>query len=184
MMDHVMVDLETLGTSAGCVVLSIGAVGFDPVARRLGPSFHFKINVEDSEKHGLRVDQATVDWWEKQSEAARMLLAETRDIITSHRLDEALDNFSEWVRLNFPNNPKLWGNGADFDNPILKALYTATERKFPFSSWNGRCYRTIKSLAPHVKLKREGTYHSALDDAISQTKHLFEVLDAVNITLS
>ena len=43
-MEHCMVDLETLGKRAGCPILSIGAVFFDPVEKQLGEEFYVVVN--------------------------------------------------------------------------------------------------------------------------------------------
>jgi exodeoxyribonuclease VIII len=46
----------------------------------------------------------------------------------------------------------------------------------PWRHWNDRCYRTVKSLYPDVKLERVGTHHNAVDDAESQARHLIAML--------
>src|SRR3982751_4177087 len=57
-MDNVMIDLETLGRRAGCVVLSIGAVGFD--GKTLGAEFYTVLNVRNQLDHGLHQDDDTL----------------------------------------------------------------------------------------------------------------------------
>ena len=59
----IMINLETLGTVAGCVILSIGAVAFDRETGELGMEFYEVINQVSCEEAGLHVDQKTVDWW-------------------------------------------------------------------------------------------------------------------------
>lgn len=76
---------------------------------------------------------------------------------------------------------RVWGNGAAFDNVILRRAYERTSResmKAPWPHWNDRCYRTIKGLYGHqVKIERTGTHHHALDDAASQARHLIRMLN-------
>ena len=169
-MKHVMVDLETLGTVPGCVILSIGAVYFDE--KGLGEEFYRPVSRLHSTSLGLKVDQGTVQWWARQSPEARQVLraAEAKDAPTLH---DTLSEFHAYLKLR--TNVKLWGNGADFDNPILACAYEAAEMKQTWIAWNGRCYRTLKNIAPGPKLVRVGTHHNALDDAKSQALHAIEL---------
>ena len=41
---------------------------------------------------------------------------------------------------------------------------------------NNRCYRTLKGLLPAIELERSGTHHNALDDAITQARHLQKIV--------
>lgn len=173
-MKHVMGDLETYGTRAGCIVLSIGAVYFD-ANLGLGEEFYRPISLASSKLLGLLEDPDTVAWWSRQSPEARAViaLAEAEECDTVH---DVLDDFETFMHLD--TNVKFWGNGADFDNPILTAVYAAAGRKPPWGPWNGRCYRTLKNLAPGPKLRRVGVYHNARDDAKSQALHAIELFKA------
>lgn len=169
-MKHVMVDLETLGTVPGCSILSIGAVYFDESG--LGEEFYRPVSRLHCQELGLREDAGTIAWWNRQSPEARKViaLAEAEDAPTVHQVLGELHTF-----LKLRTNVKLWGNGADFDNPILACAYDAAELKQTWIAWNGRCYRTLKNIAPGPKLVRVGTYHNALDDAKSQALHAIEL---------
>lgn len=70
----------------------------------------------------------------------------------------------------------LWGNGSDFDNVILASAYRSCNLEVPWKFWNNRCYRTVKALRPDIKIHRSGTYHNALDDAVSQAEHLMRMI--------
>jgi exodeoxyribonuclease VIII len=169
-MKDVMLDLETLGTKPGCIVLSVGAVAFGP--DRLGDEFYAVLNVEQQEAEGLTRDPATCAWWEKQSKKARRIFSEPQI-----DLGEALTDFSTFcARLGAPSKIRMWGNGSDFDNPILQAVYEAASRKQPWGTYRNRCYRTLKGLAPSVGLVRGGTHHNALDDAKTQAAHAVRIL--------
>jgi hypothetical protein len=58
-----------------------------------------------------------------------------------------------------------------FDNVILRSAFAAAGLEYPVRFWADQCYRTKKNESA-VPLVREGTHHKALDDAISQAKHL------------
>lgn len=169
-MKHVMIDLETLGTVPGCAILSIGAVYFDESG--LGEEFYRVVSRAHCKELGLKEDKGTVGWWAKQSEAARKVIADA-EAPDAPQLHAALGELTAFLKLR--TNVKVWGNGADFDNPILACAYEAAELRQAWIAWNGRCYRTLKNIAPGPKLVRQGTYHNALDDAKSQALHAIEL---------
>ena len=168
----VMVDLETLGTTAGCSILSIGAIAFSfDVPQDDWKRFYSgPISRESCKAAGLFEEKDTIDWWQMQSQEARILFDEAT---TSRRiLDDALISFSRF----FPVEARLWGNGADFDNAILAAAYKSIKLRTPWRYQNNRCYRTIKAEYPGVeKPEFIGVKHNALDDAFNQALHLAKI---------
>lgn len=168
MKKHVMIDFETWSTLPNAAPRSLGAVCFTTEGLT-GEEFYVNIDEADVKEKGLHFLQSTIDWWSKQSDEARQIL----DVEPNSLLD-ALTKFSYWVRST--GGSYLYGNGADFDNPILKMCYEAIDADFPFKPYNGRCYRTIKSFkCVPAMTRRLGTHHNALDDAKSQAEHLLEI---------
>lgn len=166
---HVMIDFETYSTHPNAVPLSLGAVAFDAdgISEK---KFYINIDRNDAIALGMHVLPATVSWWEKQSEEAKAALIQ-EPVVT---VIEALTLFTHWTRE--VGGLYLWGNGADFDNPILRSCFVAIDADMPFKPYNGRCYRTIKSIPGMPRMeKRMGTHHNALDDAESQAIHLIEM---------
>ena len=161
-MKNVMLDLETMGTRPNAPVISIGAVEFD--ADRLGGRFYAAIDMVTS---GGVPDMDTVRWWLCQSN-------EAREAVTcgDRPLLSALAAFSNW----FPEDAVVWGNGANFDNVILRETYLREKELCPWSPFNDRCYRTVKSLFPAApKPERAGTAHNAIADAVFQAEHLISI---------
>ena len=160
-MNHVMFDIETLGKKAGCIVLSIGACKFDPRGEGHGDTFYRNIDPYDSrDNYGLNVDPSTAAWWEEQSE-------ESRNQLTVDRvpLREALNAFTKWYKAD-----GVWAQGAAFDFPIVTELYERIGQQPPWKYWSVRDTRTVYDICgfdPRT-VKRKGTYHNALDDAIHQ----------------
>lgn len=173
-MKDVMIDLETLGTTPGCVILSIGAVAFDPASGQLGEEFYCVVNTQSCIAKGLHTNQDTIDWWEKQSEQAREVLAHADE--GGFMLEEAMAKLTTYLEGFGIKQVRIWGNGADFDNAILSCCYAAVDQPVPWVPWNNRCYRTLKNLIKGPRLKREGTYHNALDDAKTQANHAIQLL--------
>lgn len=174
-MKDVMVDLETLGRRAGCAILSIGAVAFDPLTGEMGAEHYSIVKLTSCEKHGLHVDPETVAWWEKQNPEAQKVLKQARAARGNKALDKALAEFNKFLAQFGPKTVRVWGNGSDFDNAILINCYAATGLDAGWDFWNNRCYRTLKGLEPSIKVKRGGVYHNALDDAKTQATHALEI---------
>ena len=167
MSKHIMVDLETLGQSPGCSILSIGAVVFDPYNRTLGGEFYRVVNRASCNAAGLSEDASTLAWWQRQNAKAREVIAEAETAPLG--IAEAIEEFSAYVRGFGGGDVRIWGNGSDFDNAILAVCYERTGQKMPWRFWNNRCFRTLKSLSPKGKeAPRQGVYHNALDDAKTQ----------------
>lgn len=168
----IMLDLETMGTGPNAAIVAIGAVAFDLQAGTIGDRFYRVVDLGTSVVMGGEIDADTVLWWMKQSDDARAMF--TRDSVP---LSLALADFSLWLSAHgAPDNVRVWGNGAAFDNVILSSAYRSSSRTQPWRHWNDRCYRTVKSLYPDVKLERVGTHHNAVDDAESQARHLIAML--------
>lgn len=163
-MQHVMLDLETLGTRPGDIVLSIGAVKFDADAG-LGEEFYLTIDAESCKAAGLRAQKSTLEWWAKQSPEAREAAFKGE-----FSLNVALTKFSMWMPPL--DDAVVWGNGANFDNALLAAAYRAMKMDTPWKFWNDRCYRTISAMFLRSRVERVGTHHNALDDAKTQALRL------------
>lgn len=168
---HVMIDLETLGVSNNAVILSIGATKF--VESDIVDTFHVGIVPASCQDVGLKIDASTVLWWlQPEREEARAALAKLNKV----DLYDALYGFVEWYG---PESKPTWGNGASFDNVVLRNAFSAVNIECPWKFWDDRCYRTMKNHSPGITLARLGTHHDALDDAIYQTKHLQKIWSAL-----
>ena len=166
----IMIDLETLGTTPGSAILSIGAVAFDPRTDRMGHDFHVVINLRSCRALGLREEPGTIDWWSKRTPEARALL-EQAEGASGFGLPEALDQFDRFVRAHGgAPSVRVWGNGADFDNALLADIYRRLGRPLPWAFWNNRCFRTLKALRTGLEPERQGVHHDALDDARHQAE--------------
>lgn len=176
--NDVMIDLETVGQRPGCGILSIGAVAFDPKSGQLGPELYVVVSRESCRQAGLHEDPSTLEWWEKQSDQAREVLSHIEE--AGLPLVEALTRLNDYLAQFGGRYVRVWGNGSDFDQPILISAYAAVGTTAEWKFWNNRCYRTLKNLIKGPPLKREGTYHNALDDAKTQALHAMDLLGALN----
>lgn len=165
--EQIMVDIECLDIRPTATILSIGAVRFDTT--RVNGRFYQAVKVEGQNRS---ISAGTVKWWMQQSDEAKKVF--TEESIT---LKEALFGFDTWAGKDIP----VWGNGSDFDNAILQNAYE--QHGLVWNHRRNRCYRTMKSICPMVKLTRTGTYHNAYDDAESQSSHLVAILKYMRVEL-
>ena len=173
MTKNVMVDLETLGTAADSVILSIGAVHFDLDSDKIDDAgFYASVSIESNLAYGRRIQEDTLIWWLQQTAAAQAVFHEPKQT-----LESALAEFAQWLR----GGDIMWSNGADFDIPMLAHAYTQQGTGRPWLFWNSRCVRTYKALpgAKDVSVARLGTHHNALHDAIHQAR----LVQAIHKTL-
>ncbi|HBR1458215.1 TPA: 3'-5' exoribonuclease [Klebsiella quasipneumoniae subsp. quasipneumoniae] len=174
---HVMVDLETMGKKNNAPIVAIGAVVFDPATGSIGESFYKVVCLESSVNWGAVIDPSTVIWWLKQSSEARSAIVNDDAI----PLQDALLQFREFVSDNVAGGSKkaqVWGNGASFDNSILRSSYDCIAEDYPWEYWNDRDVRTMVELGhainyePQKAIPFEGERHNALADSIHQARYV------------
>ena len=169
--DHLMIDLETMGKNPDAPIISIGAIFFDPQTGDMGPEF---IKTIDLETAGGVIDRDTIKWWFKQSREAQSAIM-TDEI----PLDDALLQLREFIDENSGEFfVQVWGNGANFDNTILRRSYERQGIPCPWRYYNDRDVRTIVELGKAIDfdartaIQFEGERHNALDDARYQAKYV------------
>ncbi|EIM3275896.1 3'-5' exoribonuclease [Escherichia coli] len=168
---HLSVDLETMGTNPDAPINSIGGKFFDPATGEMGPEFSKAIDLETS---GGIIDRKTIKWWAKRSREAQSAIF-TDEI----SLDVALRLFIEFIEKNSGGRfVQVWGNGANFDNVILRRSYERQGIPCPWLYYNDRDVRTIVELGNAIgfdvrmAIPFEGVPHNALDDARHQAKQV------------
>lgn len=167
--DAVMLDLETLGTLPGCVIVSLGAVEFDTNTGKIGRRFYRTIKIQSALNVGLFVEGQTIEWWLKQSEEARAaILKDAVDI------EVALCAFALWFNPNYT----IWGNGLGFDVSILKMAFHAIKYPHPWKYDAERDVRTIVAENPELKNKAAfvGVRHEPIADCEHQIKYVVAIL--------
>ncbi|HDV2331415.1 TPA: 3'-5' exoribonuclease [Escherichia coli] len=168
---HLMIDLETMGKNPDAPIISIGAIFFDPQTGDMGPEFSKTIDLETT---GGVIDRDTIKWWLKQSREAQSAIL-TDEI----PLDDALLQLREFIAENSGEFfVQVWGNGANFDNVILRRSYERQGIPCPWRYHNDRDVRTIVELGKatdfdaRTAIPFEGERHNALDDARYQAKYV------------
>lgn len=172
MMTDLSVDIESMGSTPGSAVVSIGAVFFDVNTGEMSDTFYRAINLASCIKHGLTMDPGTVMWWLGQGDEARNAIR-----FNTTKLPDTLAEFKEWVESQcHRGDVRPWMRGPSFDGTLLQAAYRACGLEAPWLYFNERCHRTLTARNPSIpEPVREGTYHNAGDDAMHQALWLCKI---------
>lgn len=172
-MKDLMIDLETMDTTATCVIISIGAVPFDlERGKILGDGFYCVLDVNKQPERS--VSESTMAWWAKQSAEARAVF----DAPNQLTLLEGLMGLKNFIGVH---QPRVWSNGANFDQPILSHAFAQNEMRDPWPYWGSRCVRTYAALpgAERAEKVKPTLAHNALADAKAQAQWVMNIHKAV-----
>ncbi|TFX71467.1 exonuclease [Escherichia coli] len=168
---HLMIDLETMGKNPDAPINTLAGKFFDPATGEMGPEFSKTIDLETA---GGVIDRDTIKWWLKQSREAQSAIL-TDEI----PLDDALLQLREFIDENSGEFfVQVWGNGANFDNVILRRSYERQGIPCPWRYTNDRDVRTMVALGlvmdfdARSVITFEGERHNALHDARYQAKYV------------
>lgn len=181
-----MVDIETLGTTDTSVILSIGAILFnphtdDPLENEEGeiiaPSFYRVIHKET--QIGRTINRDTENWWNHPDRAEA--LKQITDYEDKVHLVQALDDLWEFMSGKATGHKVLkgWGCAPSFDQKIIGNAMVGTGVKrmkgssadLPIPFYHEMDVRTVETFVFGKKFRSEnrvGTYHNAIDDCVTQ----------------
>lgn len=155
-----MIDLETLAVSPRSVVLSLGAVKFNPYNNEIGDTLYFKLDLDDQDRLNREIDPNTLDWWAKQDPEIMEEAFSPQDRIS---LESAMDQFHKFAW----GTDAFWSHGATFDLVIVEDILRQLNRPLPWNYWQLRDTRTLFALGQDPDMP-QGRKHDALQDAIRQ----------------
>lgn len=160
-----MIDLETLDTSPYCVILTIGAVLFDPKGTSVTQKLSLRPTIEEqSEKFNRTISEGTLHWWSSQSPDAIEEAMGDRDRMSFKECMETLYKFC-W------NRRAVWSNGASFDIVAIETSWRSLDMQIAWPYYTVRDTRTLYEVAGvSLKDKKYGTRttHKAVEDAEHQ----------------
>jgi hypothetical protein len=169
-MAHLMLDIETLGTTPDAHILTIAAQTFDPLQRDwLGESYYARVDFESQENRCI--EQGTLEWWATQGESQEEAFAEEDRI----PLDQALTGLGRMIW----QSKRIWANGSNFDMTILEHAYKSYGRALPWQYFHVRDARTVYSLVP--TLEKYPASHHALEDCRRQILLLWDSLEYLKV---
>ena len=162
-MADIMIDIESLNTTPDCVILTIGAVLFDPRGSGIIDKIELRPTIEDqTEIFNRTINEDTLRWWGTQSDAAQEEALGDRDRVSFKDCMDQLYKFC-W------NHGKPWSHGAPFDIVVMEHAWRQHGQNAPWPYYNVRDTRTLFDITG-VSLKDGGhvTSHKAVEDAERQ----------------
>ena len=172
----IMLDLETLATSPDIVILTFGAVKFNPFDQdvEMNQGLYFRINVDEQIALGRHVDDGTVAWWGSQSDEVREEALGEHDRISLEEFTKELNKFVVGV-------DRIWAQGPVFDIVILENLYRQLQKPTPWPYYLIRDSRTLLKALGDTR-KGGALLHNALADCVSQAQAIQHAVKKYNLT--
>lgn len=165
MANDIMIDIESLDTSPNCVILTIGAVRFDPRGMGVVEKLELRPTIEEqTENYNRVINEDTLRWWSNQSPEAMEEAMGDRDRVSFAECMDTLYKFC-W------NRRAVWSNGASFDVVAMESAWRQLDMRIPWPYYTIRDTRTLYEIAG-VSLKdakyKTMTTHKAVEDAEHQ----------------
>jgi len=174
-MPAAMIDLETLSTKLNTVILTLGAVKFDPYSKEepFDP-LYMRIDVDEQMASGRIVDDGALKFWSDQDPEIR---EEAIGLEGRISVAEALQQFHKWVL----HSDTVWANGSVFDIMILENWYAQNERFHPWEHWRIRDVRTMFNLGIAPNMPKDDL-HNALADSYHQATSIQHIFSELGVT--
>jgi hypothetical protein len=173
----IMLDIETLATSPDSVILTFGAIKFDPFdsSKEMNDGIYFRIDIDEQSTLGRHGDDNTRAGGGNQAEDVREeALGEGNRI--------SLEEFSKQLNRFIVGCDNIWAQGPVFDIVILENLYRQMGLPCPWQFWQIRDSRTLLSSLGDPREKNKAGLHNALEDAVSQAQAVQYVFKQAGIT--
>jgi hypothetical protein len=171
-----MLDLETLGTKPDTVILTLGAVKFNPYTTDMpGPGYYVRPDVDEQLASGRSYDEDTLTWWNDQDPVVREEALGTEGRISIEQMMADLNRFLVGV-------DNIFCQGPVFDISILENIYQQYSKPVPWHYWQIRDSRTIFKMINYDHKKNNTGLHNALADSYSQAIGIQEVYCMLKIT--
>jgi hypothetical protein len=168
-MADIMLDIETLGTCPDCVVLTLGAVKFDPYSKtNMIGGIYCKPDVDDQIAQGRIVREDTMQWWSEQAEEVREEALGMEGRIPVVQMLQELNRF-------LVGAGNIWAQGTVFDIGILEHLYRQYGMVPNWQYWQITDSRTLFKLHGDPRVKGKAGLHNALEDCVSQAEAVQQI---------
>lgn len=172
----VMLDLETLSTRPESVIVTIGAVKFDPWGEDVDTDngLYHRVSVDEQLALDRHVLESTVEWWGKQPEEVREEALGEGNRVSLEVMTHDLNKFLVGV-------DNIWCQGPAFDIVILENLYRQLSKPTPWQFWQIRDSRTLFGTHGDPREKDRKAAHNALMDCYYQAIGVQEIYRRVKV---
>lgn len=160
-----MLDMETLDTNTSTVILTIGAVSFDPLGSGIIERLELRPTMdEQTDIYKRTISEDTLVWWAGQNPDA------INEAMGDHDRTPYKDCMEKLAKFCW-NKKAIWSNGSVFDIMIAESAFKELGITCPWQFWAIRDCRTIYDLTD-VSLKdgNHVTSHKAVEDAAHQAQ--------------
>lgn len=156
-----MLDIETLGIMPDSVVLTVGAIKFNPYSlHEPYDPLYLRLDVDEQLSMDRHVCEDTVAWWGKQDEEVREEALGEGNRVNIESFTKQLNKYSTGVS-------EFWCKGTNFDFVILNNLYQQFKFHIPWKYYLFRDCRTVFNMAPY-RIEKHADLHNALADSVAQ----------------
>jgi len=172
----IMLDLETLSTRPDSVILTFGAVKFDPFRseEEITEGLYVRLDVDHQIVLGRHVDDDTLEWWNKQP-------PDIREEALSEEGRTSLEEFTRELNKFIVGSNRIWAQGPTFDIVILENLYRQMGKPIPWPYYVIRDSRTLLKALKGDKSKNT-MLHNAVADCVSQARAIQDVVFKYDLT--
>lgn len=176
-MNDVMLDLETLSVRPESVILTFGAVKFNPYNDIIDESngLYLRVDVDEQLALGRHVDEGTIAWWGRQDPIVR-------DEALGDENRIGLEEFTSTLNRFLVGTKSIWAQGPVFDIVILENLYRQLGKPAPWNYWQIRDSRTLFGVHGDPRVKGREGHHNALSDCIYQAQGIQQIYSKFEIT--
>ena len=137
-MNQAMIDIESISRKPNAMVVSIGAVIFDPTTDEIKKRFYKEVDIRSYTNLGIDrdIEPDTVLWWMEQSDEARKAISKSKITIIS-----ALKGLKLFLGvMGVPLTARrVWANAPVFDCVILRDVYQQIGMTPPWNFRNDMC---------------------------------------------
>jgi hypothetical protein len=162
-MTDAMIDIETLGTDPDSVILTVGAVKFDPKnLKEPTQKVTWKLDTDEQFVLDRKTSESTLEWWGRQDPEIRARAFADHGRIG---LDAFFKEFNKYVT----GCKNIWCQGPQFDMVMIENLYRQKLHHTSWKYWQIKDSRTLFSLMevdPRKAIQVEA--HDAAEDAYWQ----------------
>jgi len=171
-----MLDLETLSTRPETVILTIGAVKFDPFGDTVDVDrgLYYRIDVDEQLALDRHIQEETIQWWGNQD-------PEVREEALGEHNRVSLDDMTRGLNRFLVGVENIWAQGPVFDIAILENLYRQLVKPTPWQFWQIRDSRTLFQVHGDPRDKNRQAAHNALMDCYYQAAAVQEIYRNVGI---
>lgn len=170
-MNHYMIDIETLGTSSDCMILSIAVVKFSE--DEIKDTLLLYPALQEQQIKGRKIEIDTLTWWMK----SLSMLQANIDPEKPRKSLAFCYNQLAWFLAPDSEGRIIWAKSPSFHLGILRHMITGAPDLWDFREEADVRTAELKLKSKQIEIHRPLTPHDPMCDAITQAKHVQRFLE-------